>query len=214
MSVQHNSMGERLSEILPNQAISLFETTQFAPWGQSRATLNHAQTVREMLARAVAEASDRRHDFVYLHLPVPHSPHAYDRRTQQFTLHNSPVAGYWDSLELLDKTVLELRRAMECSGVWDSTAILLTSDHCNRSSRRLDGKEDHRVPFLLKMPGQKTGVVVREQIHTVLTRDLLRAILRRDIITPVDAAAWLEERGRRQLKNLRSSTEEVKQEVL
>jgi hypothetical protein len=78
----------------------------------------------------------------------------------------------------------------------------------------LDGREDHRVPFLLKMPGQNSGVVVPEQIHTVLSRDLVRAILRRDIITPGDAAAWLEERGRRQLKNLRSSTEEVKQEVL
>lgn len=214
MSVQHNSMGERLPEILPNQALSLFESTQLAPWGQSRATLKHVQTVRDVLSRAGREAADRRHDLVYLHLPVPHSPHAYDRRTQRFTLHNAPVAGYWDSLELLDKILFDMRRAMERSGVWDSTAILLSSDHWNRNSRRLDGREDHRVPFLLKMPGQNSGVVVREQIHTVLTRDLVWAILRRDIITPGDAAAWLEERGRRQLKNLRSSTEEVKQEVL
>jgi arylsulfatase A-like enzyme len=207
-------MGERLSEILPNQALSLFETTQFAPWGQSRATRKHAQTYREVLSRAVEEAADRRHDLVFMHIPIPHSPHAYDRRTRQFTLCNSPVAGYWDSLELLDRTLYELRHAMERSGVWDSTAILLSSDHWNRSSRGLDGKEDHRVPFLLKMAGQTSGLVVPEQIHTVLSRDLVRAILRRDIVTPTDAAEWLGQRGRQQLKNLPPATEVVGREVL
>jgi Sulfatase len=214
MSLQHNSMGEGLSEILPNQALSLFETSQFAPWGQSRATLTHAQTVREVLSRAVEEASDRRHDLVFMHIPIPHGPHVYDRRTRQFTLSNSPVAGYWDSLELLDKALFELRRAMERSGVWDSTTILLSSDHCNRSSRGLDGKEDHRVPFLLKIAGQNSGLVVPEQIQTVLSRDLVRAILRRDIVTAAEAVAWIGERGRCQLKNVPPAAEVVRREAL
>lgn len=213
MSLQHNSVGDRLREILPNQALSLLETTQLAPGWASRATQRQARTYSEILDRALTEASDRRHGFVFMHLPVPHSPHTYDRRTQSFTLYNSPIAGYWDSLALLDKSLGELRRAMEHFGVWDSTAILLSSDHWNRSSRGLDGREDHRVPFLLKLPGQDSGLVVEERIQTILTRDLLRAIVRRELVTPAGAAEWLSERGRRQLKDRRVTAEVVRREA-
>ncbi|MEN6532013.1 MAG: sulfatase-like hydrolase/transferase [Bryobacteraceae bacterium] len=201
MSLQHNSTGERFSEIAPNQALSLFETTQLAPWGQSRAVKNHVQVYHEMIERALSVVTDPSYRVIFLHLPVPHSPHAYDRKTGTFTRANSPISGYWDSLELLDRTLSEIRLAMEHAGQWDSTTVLLSSDHWNRSSRLLDGKEDHRVPFLLKMAGQRSGLAVPGRMETVWTRELLAAIMRREISTPSGVAEWIDGRARRDLKN-------------
>ncbi len=201
MSLQHNSTGERFSEIAPNLALSLFETTQLAPWGQSRTVKNHVQVYHEMLDRALSVATDPGYRLIFLHLPVPHSPHAYDRKTGTFTRANSPISGYWDSLELLDRTLSEIRLAMERAGQWDSTVVLLSSDHWNRSSRLLDGKEDRRVPFLLKMAGQRSELAVAGRMETVWTRELLAAIMRREISTPSGAAEWLDGRARRDLKN-------------
>ena len=116
-----------------------------------------------------------------MHLPVPHAPHAYDRKTGTFTLGNSPIAGYIDSLALLDRSVGELRRAMENAGVWDSTTVLFTSDHGYRDAEALDGKSDPRIPYILKLASQKEGVEYTQEFNTVLTADLLLGVLRGEI---------------------------------
>jgi hypothetical protein len=59
-------------------------------------------------------------------------------------------------------------------------------------SHLLDGKKDHRVPFLLKLPGQKDGVVYDRPFNTVLSHDLLLAVLRGALRDPAAVAAWLD----------------------
>ncbi len=108
---------------------------------------------------------DRDFAFTLVHLPIPHAPHAYNRKTGTFTLGNSPIAGYIDSLALLDRTVGEFRRTMEEAGVWDSTTVLFTSDHGYRDSEPLDGKSDPRVPYILKLASQKDAVAVHAGVQ-------------------------------------------------
>jgi arylsulfatase A-like enzyme len=88
---------------------------------------------------------------VLIHLLTPHFPHAYDRAAGTFTLGNAPLRGYYDSLALTDLALAQLRRAMEAAGTWDSTTVLLSSDHPMKHAALLDGKSDARVPFLLKL---------------------------------------------------------------
>ncbi len=189
---QHNSMGVGFFSILVNQARSLFETSLFSPFGQSLATAHHGANYGEMLARAKQELARRDLGLTLLHLPVPHAPHAYNMRTGRFDLANAPIRGYLDSLVLTDRTLGEIRRTMERLGTWNTTTILLSADHSFRAAPALDHKKDHRVPFLLKMEGHNEPVAFDAPFNTLLTHDLLLAILRGEVSTPVQAAGWLD----------------------
>ncbi len=192
MSMQHNSMGERLLQILPNQARSLFETQLLSAFGRSLATIDHIRTMQELFERANEVVATRKYGLTLLHLPVPHSPHAYSRKTGRFDLGNAPVKGYIDSLVLTDFVLGRLHRTMERAGTWDEATILLSTDHSFRASQALDGKKDHRIPFMLKMAGHFEPVAFEAPFNTLLTHDLLLAILRREVATPLQAAAWLD----------------------
>jgi len=191
---QHNSMGERLPELLLNQPRRLFETSLLSPFGQSLMTHQHIRTYRAMLERAEQVAADPQYGLSLVHLPVPHAPHFYDASSGQFTRSNSRISGYWDSLQLLDRTLGELRRAMEGAGTWDATAILLSADHSFRVAFAVDGKMDPRIPFLLKLPGQRVGVSFTPRFSAIVTHDLLLGILRGELRTPEAVVGWLEKR--------------------
>ena len=133
--------------------------------------------------------------FSVIHLPIPHNPFAYDRHTKTFTLGNSPIKGYIDHLALLDRSIGELRAEMERVGMWDSTTVLFTSDHENRQAASLDGKEDYRIPYMLKLASQKAGETISDRFNSVLTGDLLLAVLRGDVAAPQEAAAWIRARA-------------------
>jgi len=192
MAMQHNSMGDSFGQILPNQARSLFETTMFSVFGRSLALEQQTAVYHAILKEAKAVATDRNFGFSVVHLPVPHAPHAYNRRTGDFTLRNAPIGGYVDSLALLDRTVGEIRRAMEGTGAWDSTTVLFTSDHPYREAEQLDGRSDPRIPYILKLAGQMQGVDYQGEFNTVLTADLLLAVLRGEIADAGQATAWLD----------------------
>ena len=199
MAMQHNSMGDGFWQILPHQARSLFETTMFSLFGRPLSADQQTSTYRAILREAETLGNDPSFGFTLVHLPIPHAPHAYDRKTGEFTLGNSPIAGYVDSLALLDRTIGEIRRSMENAGTWDSTTVLFTSDHPYRESMQLDGKSDPRIPYILKLASQKEGVEYTPQFNTVLTADLLMAVLRGEIGDAAAAAAWLDRNRQRSL---------------
>jgi hypothetical protein len=200
MAMQHNSMGDNFWQILPNQTRSLFETNLFSLFGRSLTAGQQTGVYHAILVEAERLSVDRDFGLTLVHLPIPHAPHAYNRKTGTFTLGNSPIAGYVDSLALLDRTVGELRRTMEDAGVWDSTTVLFTSDHGYRDSEALDGKSDPRVPYILKMASQKDPVAYTQEFNTVLTADLLMGVLSGEITDPASAVAWLDSNRTRRLR--------------
>jgi arylsulfatase A-like enzyme len=171
----------------------------FSLFGRPLAADQHTVAYRAILRQAETLANDTRFGFTLVHLPIPHAPHAYNRKTGEFTLGNSPIAGYVDSLALLDRTIGEIRRSMENAGTWDSTTVLFTSDHPYRESMQLDGKKDPRIPYILKLASQKEGVEYAPRFNTVLTADLLMAVLRGEIADAPAAAAWLDRNRARSL---------------
>jgi hypothetical protein len=201
MAMQHNSMGDSFWQILPNQTRSLFETNLLSLFGRSLTHDQQAGVYLAMMRAAEKVSIDREFSFVLVHLPIPHAPHAYNRKTGTFTLGNSPIRGYVDSLALLDRSVGELRRTMEDAGAWDSTTVLFTSDHPYREAEQLDGKSDPRIPYVLKLAGQKKAVAYTQEFNTVLTADLLLAVLRGEIADPASLTAWLDRNRTRPLGN-------------
>ncbi|HTP30547.1 MAG TPA: sulfatase-like hydrolase/transferase [Candidatus Acidoferrales bacterium] len=192
IALQANSMGHSFGELVPDQARSLFETSLLSVFGQSLGVESHIATYRAILRDGIQTANNARYGFTFIHLPIPHAPHGYDRRTGQFELRNSPIRGYVDSLALLDVAVGELRREMIKAGTWDGTTVLITSDHPYREAEVLDGKSDPRIPWILKMAHQREGVVYSRSFNAVLTQDLLLGVLRGELANASDVGRWLD----------------------
>ncbi len=193
-SMQYNSMGHSFRELVPNQARSLLETSLWSVFGQSLSTREHVRLYLEMMPRALQAAANSAYGLTLLHLQTPHAPHGYNRRTGRFDLKNSAVKGYADSLVLADRTVGEIRQALERAGLWDTSTVLFSSDHSYRAAQAFDGKSDPRIPFLLKMAGPPAGLEFAPRIDTVRTGELLMAILRGEVRTTTETAAWMERR--------------------
>lgn len=146
--------------------------------------------IREAVKRLVA---DPNLDLIFVHWPIPHEPIIYDRKRQDFSLERRAPEGYLDNLVLADRTLGAIRQSLEQAGLWDRTAILISADHPYRESIYLDGKRDPRVPYILKLPDEEAPITYQRPFQTVVTRDLLLALLRGDITTPQNAVLWLDQ---------------------
>ena len=104
----------------------------------------------------------------------------------------SRIRGYFQNLQLTDKTMGILRRDMEQASQWDRSWVIISSDHWWREARGYDGQLDYRVPFILKAPGKNQPMIYGATLNTVISKDLVLAILRREISTLPEAAAWLD----------------------
>lgn len=156
--------------------------------GISQGTSTQIENYKAMMKRGKVLASDKSMDLVFLHLPPPHAPFIYDRRTGRLSTNSH---SYLDGLALVDRTIGEFRRAMEESGDWETTTVLLSSDHGYRGID-LDHSNPWSPSFLLKLAGQKHGTVYSGPFHTVLTHDLLLAVIHGDLSTPEQVVTWLE----------------------
>jgi hypothetical protein len=192
MAMQHNSMGQTFWRMVPGETRSLAETTLFSVFGQSLSALQQIDTYQAILKSGLEVVNNPTYGFSFVHLPIPHAPHAYDRRTGRFTLKNAPISGYVDSLALLDRTLGEIRRSMMAAGTWDRTTVLFSSDHGYREAEVLDGKSDPRIPFLLKLPSQKGGIVYSRPFNAILTKDLVLAVLKGEVPDAASAVRWLD----------------------
>lgn len=170
----------------------------------------HKETVQtpeylSIKAQAKRLITDKSLNLILVHLPIPHLPGIYDRYKDDFSLDSDK--GYLDNLELADRTLGELRREMESAGTWDDTIVLVTSDHWWRWDKQqrakllteedtalLPDRIDHRIPFILKLAGQKEGLIYDPAFNTVLTHDLLLALLRAEVSSPDGVVDWLDRR--------------------
>jgi arylsulfatase A-like enzyme len=158
----------------------------------------------ETLQAAKAAIADPNFGLVLVHWPVPHPPGIYSRRKNSFETNDE--SSYLDNLKLVDQALGELRGCMEDADTWDDTIVLVSSDHWWRTDiwrptdswTREDAETaksdtDHRVPFLLKLVGQKKAVTYEPIFNNVLTGDLLHGLLGGEISSPDSVAHWLDQ---------------------
>ena len=166
---------------LPQQMLDLFWSLN--PLGdRGRHIADHVG----LLAEARAAVADTSLGLVFVHLAVPHYPPIYDREDDELTALNYHINGYYDNLVLADRTLGVLRRALEEADLWDRSTVVLTSDHSRR-----EGERDWRVPFVVKLAGQRAGgLSYRAPFNTVALHDLTLALLRGEVSGGV--ARWLD----------------------
>ena len=158
--------GATLSEALRNQWGSL------VPRAHMRKL--HVQRFGELGYLAFRTATDGRFGLVLLHLPLPGSP-----------------GGYPDDLVVIDTMIGELRRELQRAGLADRTWLVLSAARWRHGSKGADGQVDHRVPFLIHPPDGGRGAHVDAPFNTLVTHDLVVAILRGSINDTAAATTWL-----------------------
>jgi arylsulfatase A-like enzyme len=167
------------------------------------------QSYSNVHKEALAMARDPELHLIMIHYPIPHPPGIYDRSKRDFSFNSS--SGYLDNLQLADRALGELRSEIEQAGLWETTTVLISSDHWLRADRVwrnhpfwkksftiedpsvTKSAKDERVPFVLKLAGEKVGSNYEQPFNTVLSHDLILAILSGEVLNQVDVANWLDQ---------------------
>ena len=151
---------------------------------------------RDGLGESLSLVTNTVYGLTLLHLPPPHSPGIYLPEKDQFTFWGVPTtAGYLGNLALADRELGQMRRAMEISGQWDKTWLIISADH-SLGSQISFGQPDTRVPFIVKPPGANEPITYSPKINTILTHDLILAILRGEITSQRELVPWLDKHGK------------------
>jgi hypothetical protein len=201
------NLGESMSEQIGKLVGTIPFVSRVGKAYFDREELNRNKAIRShngMLETAKKLVVDPDIGLVLLHWQVPHPPNVYRRDTDEFQV--TGESSYLDNLRLVDRTLGELRRVMEESGTWENTHVLLTADHWWRSSMwrvlgpwtsedaaTFKSDSDHRVPFMLKLAGQKKMVTYEPVFNNVLTHDLVLALLGSGLSSADSVADWLDE---------------------
>jgi len=191
LATQETSYGDTFFEKLVNQNRTLIETPRYSPFGQSLLVKEHIKNFEQISDDARTMLANDDHDFVYIHFPIPHSPYIYNPQKDDLSLTNNTVSGYANQLQLLDKTVGELRVLLQFIGLWDRTTLIVTSDHWNRSSMSFDGRKDHRVPLMIKCPGGQKGSEYSLPINTIMLSDVIHATVHGALSNSKDLSSHL-----------------------
>jgi len=160
--------------------------------------LQRQEMYLRMLQDTKKVAVDPAFGLLFIHWPVPHSPFIYSRSRNDFALDGSGT--YLDNLVLADRTLGDLRRTMESAGTWEDTTVLISSDHGLKAyiedllpawgGRR---RTDHRVPFLMKLPHQRQAIAYDAPFNTVVSCDLVLALLRGELSSTANVIQWMDQ---------------------
>jgi hypothetical protein len=153
------------------------------------------QRLRHVVVKAESMADDPQLGLVFIHLPVPHGPEIFDRYSSGVTPFAVHKDWFFDNLLLADRTLGVIRGSMEQAGLWDHSAIIITSDHSLRQVMMAHPDPVPLVPFMVKMPGQRQGVVFDTPFTTPIIRPLISAILRGEV-TAANLPDWMRQHAR------------------
>lgn len=160
-----------------------------APDIEELARAEQISEFKKVHAAALARVLDPGLDLVMAHYPVPHPQGIYDRHSGRFSA--ARTSTYLDNLALADRVVGELRRALEASGLWNRTAIVISSDHSLREEFGGSGKGLERVPFLVRLPGDVMGQEYAPRFSTPVTPDLIVALVEGRMQSIEELEKWL-----------------------
>jgi hypothetical protein len=188
-----NVTGRTFAQSLLNQLGMIV----YLPHAQALAMEERVRRRSDLASAAMAMAQDRSIQLTFLHFHGSHVPYVYNRFERHFITNDPDGHGYnpqhyLDGLALADRSLGRLRTTLEQAHAWDTTTVLVSSDHWYRESQALDGKKDKRVPFLVKMAGQTASVGFDGPFNTSVTQGLVVAILRKEVVSPQDVLAWLD----------------------
>lgn len=193
-----------LAEAVGDAALRLlpYHTDEMVAYRDHWVQEDGVRTFKRLRSAALSAVSDPTLGLVFIHLPIPHYPFIYSRKTRDFL---DRRGSYVDNLALTDETLGELRRAMEQSGVWKNTAVIVTADHWWRYNlyakvHQLNGDPaiyGLRVPLIIHLPGLHSETTYTKALNNRLLREAVVALLDHPGWSASDFSAWVDANGSR-----------------
>jgi hypothetical protein len=151
------------------------------------AELKHGQDLTAIMPQAEALLRDQSIGFVFIHLPIPHPPGIYDRRTGR----RGATGSYIDNLALADKSLAELMAILNATSLAPRTTVIVCSDHSWRvpmwrspplwtkeDETASQGRFDPRPVLMIHFPGQQEGQVVTAPFPSIRIHEIIQHLLR------------------------------------
>ena len=170
--------------VIPRGALAKF----FRPKKSATAVIAAQRMLeyRTLMSQSQALIENGNIHFLFIHLPVPHPPGNYDRKTHALR----EGGNYLDNLTWADDTLGELMREIDRGPQANQTTVIVSSDHswrvpiwANRpdwtaeEERISRGRFEKRPVFLVHFPGQQTGSEVESLKSELLEHDVIVQML-------------------------------------
>lgn len=148
----------------------------------------HIASVQDVSRHALQTLSSSQADLIYLHIPAPHPPEFWNRRTQTF----APGGSYLDSLDYSDHLLGKMLDLLQSQPRWACTTLVVQGDHSWRTQmwRPLPGwsAEDERISqggewdprpvLLIHAAGQQDAKTVAAPTSLMFVHDFVAAQIR------------------------------------
>jgi hypothetical protein len=165
----------------------------------------HLANYQENMRHAKLLIGDGHIRFLYIHLPVPHPPGIYDRRTNRLRTGGS----YLDNLVLADQAAATLLSEIDATPAACRTTLIVSSDHSFRialwkataggwteeDEAATGGHFDDRPVLMIRFPGQTSGSGISASFDEIVEHDILDAMLRGQMKTAEDLKSFLAAKG-------------------
>ncbi|HEX4007224.1 MAG TPA: sulfatase-like hydrolase/transferase [Acidobacteriaceae bacterium] len=139
-------------------------------------------------------------DLCFVHLPLPHPPGNYDRKTGRI----GPGGSYIDNLALSDKALGALLAAIAATGNAGQTTVIVSSDHSWRTrlwrnnfgwtqedeAASRHGHFDPRPMLMVKFPGETTAQAVDRPVPLLSMHALVEAMIAGRIDNAQQLETW------------------------
>jgi hypothetical protein len=143
----------------------------------------HMTSVKDVSQHALQTIAASQADILYLHLPAPHPPAFWNRRTGEFAVGGS----YLDSLDFSDRFLGQILDLLEGQPRWAATTLIVQGDHSWRTAmwRPLPGwsAEDERIShggqwdprpvLMIHKPGQQSPQIVTAPTSVIYLHDFV-----------------------------------------
>lgn len=166
-------------------------------------TPTNAEKFQAMMDAAQGMIRNEDLDFVFVHLPLPHPPGTYDRRTGRIVAGGS----YIDNMALSDRTLGVLQSTLAQTTSASMTTLIISSDHSWRvplwrnaigwtreDEAASQGRFDPRPVLMVRFPDQRQPQTIAQPFPALKEHDLIVALFRNSL-TAANLDAWLAARN-------------------
>jgi hypothetical protein len=144
--------------------------------------------------------ADEKIDLVFVHLPMPHPPGRYDRRSGRI----GDGGSYIDNLALSDRILRRLLADVGRTEAASRTTVIVSSDHSWRVWLWRDtfgwstedeeasdhGEFDPRPMLMVRFPGETTAAGVSRPVRLLAMHDLVERMMAGEIGSNAQLEAW------------------------
>ncbi len=151
-----------------------------------------AHDYEQFLGKVLDLAADPALALSLVHWNVPHAPYIWDRQSNSYINATEEPSKYFDNAVYADRMLAAVIARLAQADLSENTTLIVSSDHWwRRAAAQYDGVTDTRVPFIVGFPREAASVSFDVPFNTVVTRELIAAILAGRVESPQQAATLI-----------------------